>query len=80
MAAQAGASLAASYSGRQSVSFPKNRPFWALTLYELSAHLRELAAREGDYRKRRMLERRSRACQRAAREALRATLAHGGWQ
>jgi len=76
MAAQAGASLVATRRDRQS-EFPKIHPFRAVTLYGLAAHLRALAAREGDYRKRRLLEKRSRACQRAAREALRSTLDGG---
>jgi len=46
----------------------------AVTLYGLAAHLRALAAREADYHKRRLLEKRCRACQCAAREALRSAL------
>jgi len=48
-----------------------------VTLYGLAAHLRALAAREGDYHRRRQLEKRAVACRRAAREALRPTLQGG---
>jgi len=75
--AQAGGSLVATRRDRQSVNFPQVRPFRAVTLYGLAAHLRALAAREADYHRRRVLEKRSRACQRAAREALRSTLDGG---
>jgi len=57
--------------------FPQIRPFRAVTLYGLAAHLRALAAREGDYHRRRQLEKRAVACRRAAREALRSTLQGG---
>jgi len=50
--------------------FPQVRPFRAVTLYGLAAHLRALAAREGDYHRRRLLEKRAAACRRAARETL----------
>jgi len=78
MAAQAGASLVVSRRDRQSDIFPTERPFRAVTLYQLAAHLRALAAREPDYHQGRLLEKRCRACQLAAREALRQTL-DGGW-
>ena len=75
--AQAVLSLFAMRRDRQPVHFPKDRPFRCTTLYALAAHLRALAAREGDYHRRRLLEKRCRACQRAAREALRSTLDGG---
>jgi len=77
MAAQAGASLSRLVASRQPGNFPEIRPSRACTLYAISAHLRALAAREPDYHRRRLLEKRSRACQRAAREALRSTLDGG---
>ncbi len=54
-----------------------HKPFRAVTLYGLAAHLRTLAGREGDAARRRELERRERAILVAAREALRATFDGG---
>jgi len=58
-------------------AFPQVRPFRAVVLYGLAAHLRTLAGREGDAARRRELERRERAILVAAREALRVTLDGG---
>jgi len=57
--------------------FPQVRPFRAVTLYGIAAYLRGLAARETNCHRRRLYEKRARACQRAAREALRSTLDGG---
>jgi hypothetical protein len=66
-----------SRSGGQVAVFPQNGASRVATLYELAAFLRACAAREADYHRRRQLEKRCRACQRAAREAMRSTLGQG---
>jgi len=71
--AEAMGTRTASLVASQARVFPTIRPYRSRTLYQLAAHLRALAAHEPDYHRRRILERRSIACQRAAREALRAT-------
>jgi hypothetical protein len=54
--------------------FPQVRPFRAVTLYGIAAHLRLLASREKDAARRRELERRERAVACKAREVLRNTV------